>query len=302
MWRLRCAAAFTLLLVFLGPVVSCRTSDDAQAAATQMSATANSLSEYYAALAQIADNHAKLERLQKATLGVPLDENDLAQLKTIQDEIQKRANMAQSLADLSAAFAQLTGSTAPADVSDAAANLGTALSSIQSLPNASSAPGVLQNAGKILTQFAQEHDERKMAKSMDPTMAALSQMFTQEKPAYESINKTYIVLAQSIALDLVNHNQVDPSSLMEPALKPFELASRMPSEQVPQGLQEYARDQIQSRGQAEIAAHVQASDTLDGALKEMSKRIHELANDGHMRERGFPFKLSDIESWIVLLQ
>jgi hypothetical protein len=301
MWRLRCTAAWALLLVLLSPAVSCKTSDDARAAATQMTATARNLSRYYAALSQVVDNHGKLERLQKATLGVPLDDQDLAQLKNIHEELEKRSQMAHSLADLAAALSELAGSKAPADVSDAAANLGTELSGIQDLPGASSASAVLQDAGKILTQFAQEHDERKMAKSMDPTMAALAQMFSQEKPAYDSINRTYIGLAQSLALELVNRNQVDPGSLMEPALEPFGLASRLPSEKVPQGLQDYAREQIQSRGQAEIAAHARASETLHGALKELSKRVHQLSTDGRMPER-VPLKLSDVESWIKLIR
>jgi hypothetical protein len=294
--RLRSFAG-AALLVLLFVTVSCKTSEDAQATASQMTVTAKNLGDYYAALAQVIENHAKLERLQKATLGVPLNEQDLAQLQSMREVMQKRAEMAQSLADLAAALTGLSGSTAPADVSTSAANLGTELSSIQQLPGSSYAPTSLQAAGKILTQFAQERDERKMAKSIDPTMAALSEMFTQEKTAYDSINRTYIGLAQSIALDMVNHNQVDPGSLMEPALKPFGLWSRMPVEQVPQGMQDYAREQIQSQGQAEIAAHNAASTTLDGALKEMSKRVHQLAADGRMPKRGLPFTLSDVESW-----
>lgn len=297
MWRQRRWLTWAVLLVVLGSTLSCKTSEDAQALAAQMTTTAKHLGDYYEALSQIVDNHAKLERLQKATLGVPLDAQDQAQLQNIAYELEKRAAAAHSLAELAQSFTELSSSSAPADVSQAAANLGTELSTIQQLPNASAAPAVLQNAGKILTQYAQERDERNMAKSMDPTLAALSQLFTEEKPAYDSIHRTYIALAQSLALDLVNHNQVDPGSLMEPALQPFGLASRIPSEQVPQGLQDYAREQIKTEGQAQIAAHSKASDMMEKALQEISKRAHQLATEGHMPERGMPFSLSDVESW-----
>ncbi len=292
--------AAALLLAFLACPVSCKTSGDARALATQMTATARHLDNYYDALTQLAENHAKLERLQQATLGVPLDEQDLKQLQNVQYELRKRAAAAHALAKLAEAFTELSGSTAPADVSQSASDLGTALSSISQLPGASDAPAALQSAGQILTQFAQEHDERKMAKNMDPTLAALSQMFSREKPAYDSIDRTYIGLAQSIALDLVKNNQVDPGSLMQPALKPFDLASRMPAEQVPQGLKDYAQEQIKSRSETDIAAHAKASDSMDSALKKLSQRTHQLSTEGRMPERDFP-QLSDIELWIKLI-
>jgi hypothetical protein len=298
MQRQRHPLIWAVLLVCLGPAVSCKTSDDAKALATQMTTTAAHLSAYYDALSQIVANDARLERLQKATLGVPLDAQAQAQLANIQYEIEKRAAAAHSLAELAQAFTGLSNDKAPADVSTAAASLGTELSSIQQLPDASAAPGALQNAGKILTQYAQERDERNMAKSMDPTIAALSQMFSDEKPAYDSINRTYIGLAQSLAQDLVNHDQVDPGGLMQPALEPFGLSARTPTQQVPAGLQDYAREEIKRKGEAEIAAHAKASNTMENALKELAKRTHQLATEGKMPERGMPFTLSDVESWV----
>jgi hypothetical protein len=297
MWRQRRSLAKGLLLAILGLAISCKTSDDAKAVATQMTAAAKDLSDYYAALSSLVGEHAKLERLQQATMGVPYDKQDLAQLQDVQAALKKRSDAAGDLADLAKAFTGLSGSKAPADVSDSASNLGTALASIPQLPGASDAQPVLQNAGKILTQFAQEGDERKMAKSIDPTMAALSQMFSQEKSTYDSIDRTYIGLAQGIALDMVTHNQVDPGSLMEPALKPFDLAGRVPTEQLSPGLADYAREQIKAKAEINIAAHAKASDSMENALKELSKRTHQLATDGKMPERGFP-RLSDVESWV----
>lgn len=301
MWRQRCSWAKGLLLAILALAVSCKTSDDAKAVADQMTTAAKDLGDYYDALAVLVDNHAKLERLQQATMGVPFDQHDMAQLQDVHAALEKRADAARDLAKLAEAFTGLTGSTAPADVSNSAANLGTALSAIPQLPGAEDATAILQNAGQILTKFAQERDERKMAKSMEPTMSALSQMFSQEKPAYDSIDRTYIGLAQGIALDLLSKNQVDPGSLMDPALRPFGLAARLPTEQVPQGLADYAKEQIKTQGEADIAAHAKASDAMDSALRELSKRAHELATDGRMPERGFTVELADVEKWVKLI-
>ena len=302
MWRVRYQAVKIVLPVLLISAVSCRPSEDARIAATHMATTAKDLDSYYSALESVVDDQAKLERLQKALLGVPLDPQDLSQLQSIHAEMEKRVATAKALAKLADSFIELTGSKAPADVSQAAASLGAKLSDIQQLPGASYAPEALQSAGKILTQFALQHDERKMAESIDPTMAALSQMFTQEKPAYDSMNTTYIGLAQSLALELVKRNQVDPENLLAPALKPFGLTSHVPPQQVTQQLQEYAREQIQSEGKQELAAYAKASAEMDDALKELSTEIHQLATTGHSPAKKTALKLSAVELWTKQLQ
>lgn len=266
--------------------------------AGRLTTAAANLGDYYATLSGIASENVKLERLQQATMGVPFGKQDQAQLQDVQNELQKRADAAHALADLGMAFSGLTGSTAPADVAASAGNLGTELSAVQQLPGASYAPIALQKAGQLLTQFAQERDERKMVRQMEPTLNALSETFSREKDAYNSINRTYIELAQAIALDLVNKNQVDPGSLVEPALKPFGLTSRMPSATVPQGLQDYAKEQIQNEGQAQIAAHAKASDALETTLKNLAQNAHEVASGQPITKHSL--KLSTVESWIQM--
>jgi DNA mismatch repair ATPase MutS len=294
-------ANLLLLLLFSCSTFSCRTADDARAVATQMSQTAQDLRDYYAAMTEIVEQHEKLEHLQNALLDVPLDEQDIAQLKTTRDELEKRSDMAQSLAELSEAFSGLAGSKAPENVSQSAANLGNALSAIQQLPGASLAPEALQHSGKILTKLAQEHDERRMAKQMDPIMAALSEMFSKEKPAYDSINRTYIVLAQSLALELLQRNQVSAETLTLPALKPFDLAPRPPEEKLPSELEKYARQQIQEKGQAEITAHHAASTDMDQGIQDVSKHVHQLASGEHLTAQSpQPHPLS-IRHWISLV-
>ena len=262
-----------------------------------MTTPAQDLSDYYSALARIVDDQVKLERLQKALLGTPLDNQELAQLHDIHEELEKRAGAAESLGKLAAAYTELTGLKTPADVSEAAASLGSKLSAIEQLPGASTAPPLLPNAGKALAQLALQHDERKLAAAMDPTMAALAQTFTQEKPAYDSINRTHIGLAQSLALELIKRHQADPGDLLAPALQPFGLASRMPEDHIPQELEEYAREQIHSQGDEEIASHEKASAAMEAALKELSEHMHEFATQGHLAGKLPPLKLTVVELW-----
>jgi hypothetical protein len=298
MRRLRSLATWALLLPLFFAIASCRISNDARTTAARMADAANDLSDYYLALSHVVDDQAKLERLQHAMLGVPLDQQDLAQLKKIHLELAKRVVMAQSLTVLSKDFAELAGSEAPADVSSAAESLGVKLADIQQLPGASYAPDALQNAGKVLAQLALQHDERKIATQMDTTMTALSQMFSQERPACDSMNRTYIGLAQSLALELLKQNLVDPAGLLEPALKPFGLTSRMPAREIPQGLQDYAREQIHDQGEQKIAAQARASAALERALRELSVQFHELATQGRLsRGNNISPKLSDVELW-----
>ncbi|HEX3437019.1 MAG TPA: hypothetical protein VHT24_09670 [Pseudacidobacterium sp.] len=266
-----------------------------------MTATADDLRDYYAALTEVTDQHAKLERLQKALLGVPLDEQDLAQIKTAHDELQKRCDMAESLSGLAEAYSGLARSEASAKVSQSAANLGSTLSTIQTLPGSSYAPEVLQHAGELLTKLAQTHDEKRMTEYVGPAITALSEMYSQEKPVYESINRTYIELAQSLALELIQRNQVDVDSLVVPALKPFGLTSRNPEEMLSPGLQDYAREQIQERGQAEVTAHAAASAGMEKALKELSQTVHELASRGQLSKTGPTAHHSSVEHWTTMV-
>jgi|GEM_PF-6033275 hypothetical protein len=281
-------------------VLSCKPSDQARDTAASLARTAHDLHEYYAALSEVITQHEKLERLQNALLGAPLDAQDLAQLRTAQAEMEKRADLAKALADLAEAYAGLAKSDAAQQASQSAANLGIALSGIQQLLGASYAPDALQHSGALLVRLTQHHSERRMAQAMDPTIAALSDMFSQEKPVYCSINRTWIGLAQSLALELLRRNQADTSSLMLPALRPFGLASRLPEEKLSPGLEAYARQQIQEQGQTEIAAHDAASTELEQSLKEAARQVHALAAGEHSSAPPQPRSLA-VEHWTELI-
>ena len=292
------------LFLCFGLMSACKTSDDATAAASQMATTAQDLASYYSALATVMDNTIKLEELQSALLGTTFGAQDLAQLQQTKEEIQKRSNLAKSLQSLSAGLTKLTGSTAAADVSTAANSLGTALSTIKEIPNGPSLPAALGEAGQVITRLVEEHDERKAAALMDGTISAVAKMFTAEKPVCQSLYTTYFVLADSLAEELLKRNWVDEAGLLTPALQPFGLS---PATVVPAAstaaqdrstvLSKYAQQQLATQAAAQEAAQRKASEGMDQALQEMSKRIHTLATEKAMPSRGSPVTLADVEAW-----
>jgi hypothetical protein len=296
------AARLLLLHIFLlGAAVSCRTSQDTKTAASRLAGTAEDLHLYYVSLSKVVEQHEKLERLQNALLGVPLDQQDLNQLKTAHEEIEKRAEVAKSLAELAQAYSELANSQAAEKAAQSAENLGSALSEIKQLPGSSYAPETLERSGNLLVTLARKHDERKMAQAMDPTITGLSEMFSQEKPVYGSIHRTYIGLAQSLALELVRRHQVDARSLLLPALKPFGLPPGESGENLSPGLEAYAQQRIHERGQSEIAAHEAALTYLEEALKDAAKQIHTLASGEHLTPAPPQPHKSSVERWTAML-
>ena len=224
----------TVLLVLLCPLylLSCRTSDDAKAAAQQLATTSNDLANYYSALSTIVSTDVDLNELQNALEGVPFADSDRALLTDTSAELQKRADVAKALQGLSAAFTNLTGSTAPADVSDAASKLSTELTSLKAIPQAGSPiplPSAIADAAKLVVTLVQEHEERKAAPAMDATLSALRTLFSQEQPAYDSLNKVSATLAGSLARYCIDQNLVSDASVLGPALQPFNLTASLPS-------------------------------------------------------------------------
>lgn len=268
-----------------------------------MAATSQDLASYYSALFQVIDNTTKLEQLQSALLGTPFEPQDIAQLQDTQQEVQKRANLAKTLQSLSSDFSKLTGSTASSDISASANKLGAELVSIKALPAGPPVPDALGKAGKIIILLMQEHDERKMAASLDSTVSAVSKLFTAEKPAYESVYATYFVLAGSLAKELIKRNWVDERGLLIPALQPFGLSppAVSPEQNLSTVLNGYARQRIATRTVSQTAAQQKASEGMDQALQEMSKRMHKLATEKAMPSRGDPVTLPDVENWLSQL-
>jgi hypothetical protein len=231
--------------LFLLPLLlSCQSVENTRKVAVQMSQTAQELRDFYMALTVTVAQQAELERLQSAFFAVPLSQQDLTQLESTQEELKKRSEMAESLSEFSQTLAEFAGPKTKETVAQSATNLGIALAGIQQLPGAGFIPEALQHSGNLLVQWIQQRNTRKMAQAVDSTLAALAEMFSREKPAYDSINRTYMELAQSLALELLRRKQIRFDSLALPALKPFGLVPAVPAEASSSSLQEYARKQI----------------------------------------------------------
>lgn len=288
--------------LFLLPLLlSCQSVENTRKVAVQMSQTAQELRDFYMALTVTVAQQAELERLQSAFFAVPLSQQDLTQLESIQEELKKRSEMAESLSEFSQTLAEFAGPKTKETVAQSATNLGSALAGIQQLPGAGFVPEALQHSGNLLVQWIQQRNTRKMAQAMDSTLAALAEMFSREKPAYDSINRTYMELAQSLALELLRRKQIRFDSLALPALKPFGLVPAVPAEASSSSLQEYARKQITERTDEEMAAYVKASEGLQEMLDFMAQRTHALASGGPLPVREPQPKSTEIERWVHLV-
>ncbi len=216
---------------------ACHTSDDATAAAKQLATTSTDLANYYTAMSQIAAATITLGDLQNTLLPrgnvLPFDADTRALVSTTAAELQKRAEVAQALQGLSSAFSSLTGSTAPSDVSDAASKLADELTTVKALPQLKgspiSLPSAIGDVGKLLVSVVQQHEERKAAPAIEKTVNLLSDMFSAEKDAYDSLNETYLTKAQSLAIYCIDQNLVDNTSVLAPVLQPFSLTGRVSS-------------------------------------------------------------------------
>ena len=306
------------LLICFGLMSACKTSEDATATASQMATTSQDLVAYYSALTNVMDNTIKLEQLQNAFFGTPFDSQDLEQLQQTEQELQKRSDAAKALQSLSASLSKLTGSTVNSDASTAANKLAAELVTIKALPTGPPVPAATSLAAQAITMLVKEHDERKAAAQMDSAVSAVSSMFTAEKPAYESLYNSYIELAGSLALESIKRNWVDESGLLMSALQPFGLsagactsaagvpaadakAAGVPSQNRSAVLNSYAQKQLLTQIASQKAAQTKASEGMENALREMTKRIHALATENAMSMRGSPVSLADVEAWVAKL-
>jgi hypothetical protein len=289
---------FSTLVVALMFTTACKTSEDATAAASQMATTAKDLTGYYSQMDTVLDNTIQLNELQSVLLGTSFDQQARAQMKETQQEIQKREDLAKCLQNLSDEFSKLTGARTSSDVQQAAGKLGSAISSLGSLPGAGALPTGLGEAGKEIVTLVQEHKEREAGKALDAIVTALSKMYQQETSTYDSLYSQDLVLAESLAKELVKRGWVSEGELFSPITQPFGLAPPASTPEINKILKAYTEQQIEDRMADQVAAEKKASDCMAKALDEMSARIHKLATDKVMDERTAPVTLSDVEKWI----
>jgi hypothetical protein len=296
------------LFLALCPILllSCHTSDDATAAAKQLATTSNDLASYYGTLSQIVTADIALNDLQKALQGVPFDDQLRDTLMMTSSELQQRAAMAKALQDLSAAFSNLSGSTAPSDVSDAATKLGTELTTLKAIPSTGTIipiPELMGKVGNLVLTLVRNHEEKKIAPALDQTVSAMKDLFSKEQDVYDSLNKTYLNLAALLAKKSIDAHFVDQTSLetsiVNPALQPFGLTAHIAPTTDTAKLDALVISEIDQTNKDLVGAHQKASKAMLDSITQMGTRIHQLATEGQMPTRGTPISLSTVEGWVT---
>ena len=285
------------LLLLVAAIPACKVADDANAAAQQMTATSTELGKYYRALEKTLTDTIALNELNQALLGVPFGEEDRKQIEDARSEIRKRQHIARALTHLSESMNAFVDSKSSSDVESSATDLGNELISAKALPNGSPVPDALGKAGNFLIQIVQQHEEKKAAQAMDGTLTALVELFSNEMPVYASISRQHIALAKTLAASLIKKQYVDPTPLLQPALKPFDLSAAPADPQLQSTLRSLVESRLDTSAESVGRRQAEASDAMLKALKEMSSRIHLLATEKPMPFRGNPFDLNVVESW-----
>ena len=129
----------------------------------------------------------------------------------------------------------------------------------------------------------------------------MEELFSDEQKAgaYDSIYHTYLTTSASLATYSIEHNLVDVTSVLAPALQPFGLTGNPASTANIATLTPAAEAQIDATNKSLDAAHQKASTAMLQAITEMSARIHQLATGNSMPSRGTPITLTTVENWIA---
>ncbi len=295
--RATCRAVAILILTacFLG--TGCKTSDDAAAAATQMSTTAKALSDYYAALGTILADTDQIYILNGQLLSKPYTAENRQLLKNNEAELAKRSALAADFSTLAGQFAALSGSTAPADVAASAVNLETEIESLKSATPSNSDQNALTFALQQFVTAIKEHKERDAARAMDGFAKGLTALFTHEGAVWNSVEAVHTQVAANLAVYLVDHDGTDNSALLKVALHPFGLSPSTPAGDLKAALAPLAKQQIVTRTAALDDSYATATDAMAKSLQEMSDRIHAVAEDKPMPLRMAPIALSTVDKW-----
>jgi hypothetical protein len=296
-WRRSIAASIILPCLFLAG--GCKTSDDAAAAATQLTATAKSLTDYYSALDTILAETDQLNAVQVVLYEIPYDAPTKAMIADTRAEIQKRAALAKDLTGLAQSFAKLTGSTASTDASASAAKLETEVESLKLTKTkmSSDEQNVMKAAIGLVVTAIQERKEREAARGISQFATALDGFFAKEAPDYESIGKDYASISSSLAKSLLQNRQTDPSGFFKVALDPYGLVPEVTDAKLRDKLEKLAEEQVDQKAQALQDSQKSATDDMEKSLKQMSDRIKLVADDKPMEVRIAPITLANVEKW-----
>jgi hypothetical protein len=288
-WSVGIVASAAVLL----PAFGCKTQADAVAAASQMVTTAQTMSAYYTALDHVVAATQDAYQAQYALLSTPpLD------LTETRDQIRLRAELATEVGDVASAFQKITASTAATDASAAAGSLNTEVTSLHGLAsNDMEAKAVTLGVQAIVT-LIQEHKEVEASRQVAPLCHQLTVFFDSESKLYDSLNQAYLLTARTVALKLVETDQVDSSAVFASSLQPFGLAPSISKEDTKKSMRAYLETQIRATYTIKLKESQQATEALSAALKEMDARIDLVAHDKPMSIRSNPFSLQTVNGWI----
>ena len=129
------------------------------------------------------------------------------------------------------------------------------------------------------------------------TLKAVGDLFEKEKTSYDSIARTHDREASQVAEDLIKSNAVNPSPMLNPALKPFGLSSLPTSPALQTTLKALALARLKHSTEDETQQEETVSTAMLACLREMSSRVHLLATEKPMHLRGNPFSLKLVEDW-----
>jgi hypothetical protein len=275
----------------------CKTSEDAASAATQMSTTAKSLSDYYTALNTILANTDQLYMLNEQILAKPYTAENRQLMKDNEAELAKRAALAAEFSTFAGEFAKLAGSTASADVAASANKLETEVDTLASVKASTGEQNALKTALQIFVTAIQEHKEREAARAMDDIAKGLTALFIKEGEVWNSVETNYTRTAAVLAGYLVDHDATDQSALLKVALDPFGLMPSVVAPELRAALAPLAKQQIATRTAALDASYVTATDNMTKSLQEMSERIDAVADGKPMAFRMPPATLANVEKW-----
>jgi phage host-nuclease inhibitor protein Gam len=298
--QFRAFAILFLATLFLA--TGCKTSDDAVAAATQMSATAKALSDYYTALNTILSNTDQLYILNQQLTSRPYTAENRQLMKNNQAELAKRAALAADFSTLAAEFAKLSGSTAAADVSASAVKLQTEVDSLASVKASTGEQNMLKSALEIFVKAIQEHKEREAARAICDIAKGLTALFIKEGEVWNSVETNYTRIAANLAVYLVDHDATDNSGLLKVALDPFGLTPSSSTSDLKALLTPLAKQQIATRTAALDDSYVKATDAMTKSLQEMTKRISAVAEDKPMAFRMPPLTVDLVEKWVAQVE
>jgi hypothetical protein len=297
--KLRVSFRAIAILLFTGIFLAtgCKTSDDAAAAATQMSATAKSLSDYYTALNTILANTDQLYILNEQLLSKPYTAENRQLLKNNEAELAKRIALAADFSTLASEFAKLTGSTAAADVSASAIKLQTEVDGLAAVKASTNEQNLLKSALQLFVKAIQEHKEREAARAISDFSQGLTALFIKEGEVWNSVETVYSQIAENLAVYLVDKEAIDNSSLLKVALDPFGLTPSAAAPELKAKLAPLAKQQITARKTALDDSYIKATDAMTKSLQEMSKRIQAVAEDKPMAFRMPPITVANVEKW-----